>query len=149
MGSRSKCAIAMVSGLHYVCCWATSFEANRIGTCIHTTLVLPLSPLIVLIPMDDPATFYMLMITNSVLWGLAVYLFVYVVLRVARGEFSGWIRHVARLHGRFSLLSLLSFVSLVGVEVAALRFIGFANWFTLHFVAALLLFLSRWLIPKA
>ena len=106
MSSRSLCVVSVASGLHYACCWATSFESYNITTSIHEILVLPLFPLVAFLPLGDPAAFYMLMIANSVLWGLSVYSIAYAVLSAAQGEFRDWITRISQRHGKFSLLFL-------------------------------------------
>lgn len=69
--SRSLYVAAIFAAIHYVSAWATHTQAGNIAASIHELLVLPLFPLAAYLPMDDPLPFYILMATNSVLWGIA------------------------------------------------------------------------------
>lgn len=149
MSSRSFCIISVASGLHFACCWVTSYESYNITMSIYDILSLPSSPLMAfVVPFDDPAPFYLLITANSVLWGLLVYSITYTVLRTVRGEFGDWKTRIRQQQGKFSVLFLMLVVSFTAVEFTALLVMGFANWFSTHFVASLVLSLTLLVFAK-
>lgn len=81
---RHLSSVVIVAVVHYLCCWATGFETITFVETIHSVLVMPLFPLVAYLPMWDATPFYLLMATNSLLWGLAVDFVVCGVLRLTK-----------------------------------------------------------------